>query len=322
MKTQSDSGLRQAPHPQPPRAKAVAKTRIRQMKPRSLKEPRTYEALRLETIDLKKSVTRKPCERRSEQTLSEGMAALNKMMVIHSPHRNFECCPYCVAESGSVSPEPLRRTVSARGNKPPTTFFPIPTLPEPPPPKTSHKKTGRPPARRGRVGRNQYTKDRDLPHRNDAHRKSTPARSNSSQNADGGTPGANGIANGHAESNGLGKPSKPRHMNPNKTTMNDMKRRVANILEFISITQVQMAGATAASTTKSSTSTNTPPDSNSDTRNGDQKGEILEGSVSTALSDLNGIDERAFGALNSLEMMDVLTRQLLKWQGEYGKWDK
>lgn len=138
----------------------------------------------------------------------------------------------------------------------------------------------------------------------------------------------NGITNGYGESNGLGKPSKPRHMNPNKTTMNDMKRRVANILDFISVTQVKMAGATAASTTKSSTSTNSPPNSNSngnsssDTQNGNRKGEISGKSVNAALSDMNGIDEKAFGALSSLEMMDVLTRQLLRWQGHYGKWDK
>jgi len=234
-----------------------------------------------------------------------------------------------MAEFGSVTPEPPLRTVSGRGNKPPTTLLPTPALPDPPPPKSSHKKTGRPPARRGRVGRNQYTKDRILPHQNDAHRKSSPVPSNSSHNADGSTPRANGVTNGHGESNGLGKPSKPRHMNPNKTTMNDMKRRVANILEFISITQVQMAGATATSTTtKSSTSTNTPPDSNGsgnsndDTRGCNGKGEMKESSVRAGPSDLNGIDERAFGALSSLQMMDVLTGQLLKWQGEYGKWDK
>lgn len=49
---------------------------------------------------------------------------------------------------------------------------------------------------------------------------------------------------------------------------------------------------------------------------------MKESSVRAGLSDLNGIDERAFGALSSLQMMDVLTGQLLKWQGEYGKWDK
>lgn len=111
--------------------------------------------------------------------------------------------------------------------------------------------------------------------------------------------------------------------------MNDMKRRVTNILEFISITQVQMAGATvASSTTKSSTSTNTPPNINEngsggrDAHNGGSKDGISEKSVCAALSDLNAIDEQTFGALSSLEMMDVLTRQLLRWQGEYGKWDK
>lgn len=115
-------------------------------------------------------------------------------------------------------------------------------------------------------------------------------------------------------------------MNPNKTTMNDMKRRVANILEFISVTQVQLAGATAASTTKSSTSTNTPPHSNgngnSDSQNGNRTGEVSGISVGATGSDLNGIDEQTFAALSSLEMMDVLTRQLVRWQGAYGKWDK
>lgn len=111
-------------------------------------------------------------------------------------------------------------------------------------------------------------------------------------------------------------------MNPNKTTMNDMKRRVSNILEFISVTQVQMAGSATTLTTKSSTSANTPPDSNGEDVNGKTKGKTSEKSVNAALSDLNGIDEQAFEALSSLEMMDVLTRQLLKWQAEYGKWDK
>ena len=111
-------------------------------------------------------------------------------------------------------------------------------------------------------------------------------------------------------------------MNPNRTTMNDMKRRVAGILEFISHTQVELAATEAPSvtTTKSSTSTNTPSDTNGEGQNGNGRDDISGKAVNTALEDHDGIDESAFAALSSLEMMEVLTRRLMKWQGEYGKW--
>lgn len=98
--------------------------------------------------------------------------------------------------------------------------------------------------------------------------------------------------------------------------MNDMKRRVAGILHFISHTQVEMAGGEPPSTTKSSTSTDTPPDTNGGTHNGS---DISGKDVNAALKDLEGIDEEAFAALSSLEMMEVLTRRLIKWQGDYSK---
>ena len=47
---------------------------------------------------------------------------------------------------------------------------------------------------------------------------------------------------------------------------------------------------------------------------------ISSKAVNAALENLDGIDEAAFAALSSLEMMEVLTRRLMKWQGEYGKW--
>ena len=116
--------------------------------------------------------------------------------------------------------------------------------------------------------------------------------------------------------NAVGKPSKPRHMNPSRTTMNDMKRRVAGILEFISHTQVDMAGTATAMTTKSSSSTNTPFNGNGTEKVGQLSGKA----VNAALQDVDAIDEPGFAGLSSLEMMEVLTRRLMKWQGEYGKW--
>ena len=113
-------------------------------------------------------------------------------------------------------------------------------------------------------------------------------------------------------------------MNFNRTTMNDMKRRVAGILEFISHTQVELAGVGPPSTTKSSTSTNTPPEING-TRS-DGPGKVLKHDPDTrktfnaASADLDAISEQAFAALNSVAMMEVLTKRLMKWQAEYGKW--
>lgn len=110
-------------------------------------------------------------------------------------------------------------------------------------------------------------------------------------------------------------------MNFNRTSMNDMKRRVAGILEFISHTQVEMAGVGPPSTTKSSTSTNTPPESNNDGHGHSSKNDTDSGEmVNAALTDLDGINEQAFAALSSVAMMEVLTRRLMKWQAEYGKW--
>lgn len=113
-------------------------------------------------------------------------------------------------------------------------------------------------------------------------------------------------------------------MNFNRTSMNDMKRRVAGILEFISHTQVEMAGLGPPSTTKSSTSTNTPAETNgnrSDVHGNGSKHDTDSGkTVHAALADLDGINEQAFAALSSVAMMEVLTRRLMKWQAEYGKW--
>ena len=211
-----------------------------------------------------------------------------------------------------LSPEPMSRSVSTKGVT--SSKNAIPSIIS-----KSHKKGGRPPTRRGRLGRNQYSKDRDPP---DPNLNVHSPRSNYSQ--DGDNAHVNGAVNGSglAESNGLGKPSRPRHMNPNRTTMNDMKRRVAAILEFISHTQVEMAGmdtSRSRSNTQNSTktSTATPPDSN-----GNGKASVAFKNISTilaALGDAETVDEEAYRNLSAVEMMEVLTKRLMRWQREYGK---
>jgi hypothetical protein len=102
--------------------------------------------------------------------------------------------------------------------------------------------------------------------------------------------------------------------------MNEMKRRVAAILEFISRMQVEMAVAGENST---------PTGNGNGNGNGDRtQGLILKSMVEQiehtmpVPSDESAPGEpyeKDFKELSSVEMMDVLTRHLLKWQQEFGK---
>ncbi|EED17509.1 transcriptional regulator (Cti6), putative [Talaromyces stipitatus ATCC 10500] len=216
-------------------------------------------------------------------------------------------------------PEPLEPT-------PETPVLAAEPAPPPPPPRQSTRKSGRPPARRGgRLGRNQYTRDRDL----NGDAVNSPNSPHGSHFRDNGRDspsvgGPNGLANGAD-----GKGGKGRHLNPHRTSMNEMKRRVAAILDFISRMQVEMAA---------SGETVTPPDNNTTNSNRtplvkgvqDQLSSLLtstnsEGvsvasSAGSAADDTSKEKEKDFKDLTSIEMMDVLTRHLLKWQQEYGKY--
>ncbi|PGG99860.1 hypothetical protein AJ80_09282 [Polytolypa hystricis UAMH7299] len=187
---------------------------------------------------------------------------------------------------------------------------------EPSSTKPATRKTGRPPARRGRLGRNQYTRDRDAANGSDANQTSTnsPRRGQSREAATSNSPPgqSNGIyMNGGGES---GKPSKPRYMNPHRTTMNEMKRRVAAILEFISRMQVEMAVSGERTT---------PPNGSSSSSMEQQLLQIASlvngDEMPMAMGGDGDQKEKDFKELTSVEMMDVLTRNLLKWQQEYGK---
>lgn len=192
--------------------------------------------------------------------------------------------------------------------------------PDSAPPRPSTRKSGRPPARRGRVGRNQYTRDRDLNGTGtDSNTGNSPRRGQSLETA-ADSPRIGTIST-PINGTDTGKPSRPRYVHQ-RTTMNEMKRRVAAILEFISRMQVEMAVAGESTT---------PPERANGTDQqtiGDQLESILskgaEGSTDNfdGGAILGGIplpSEKDFRALSSVEMMDVLTRHLLKWQQEYGK---
>ncbi|KAI9045327.1 putative transcriptional regulator (Cti6) [Aspergillus affinis] len=197
---------------------------------------------------------------------------------------------------------------------------------EPAPPRPSTRKSGRPPARRTRVGRNQYTRDRDaFTSGADSSIMTNSPRRGQSHDTGGDSPRVGGANGAHINGGETGKPSRPRYVNQ-RTTLNEMKRRVAAILEFISRMQVEMAVAGESFTT---------PPGNGDRPNGiilkavgDQLENVLlstasegESATGTADSDVGTGHslEKDFKELTSVEMMDVLTRHLLKWQQEYGK---
>ncbi|KAJ5948793.1 hypothetical protein N7454_002100 [Penicillium verhagenii] len=234
----------------------------------------------------------------------------------HEPASPIKASP-TKASPTKAAPPPPPAPAPAPDPEPVQASPNTPTPQEPTPARPSTRKSGRPPARRGRVGRNQYTKDRDT----NGTGTESPRRGHS-HDIGGESPriggyGANGV---HINGGDTGRPSKPRHMHPQRTTMNEMKRRVAAILEFISRMQVEMAVAGENSST---------PIGNGDQAQGlllksmvDQIDNIMPSTISdggeSAPTD-GGDMEKSFKDLSSVEMMDVLTRHLLKWQQEYGK---
>lgn len=212
------------------------------------------------------------------------------------------------------------------GSVPPPPPSETPDIPPPPAQKPATRKSGRPPARRGRVGRNQYTRDRDAVNGNGTdYQINSPRRGQSRDDNDDsptGGPGVNGANGNGGES---GKPSRPRYMNPNRTTMNDMRRRVAAILEFISRMQVEMAATGDQETTPNGVDSSAQRMPNSSVVAAVLQNAVVNGDIqitsSTDTSQESGPSKgRDFKDLNSLEMMDELTRGLLKWQQEYGKY--
>ena len=110
--------------------------------------------------------------------------------------------------------------------------------------------------------------------------------------------------------------------------MIEMKRRIAGMMEFIGRTQVEMATEVplipASNTARSSNTPITkvpviPPD---DEQNPKGKGESQMAQrqqkiLGAITADLN-FDE--FQNLSSLEMMETLMRNLMSWQGQFGKY--
>ena len=147
--------------------------------------------------------------------------------------------------------------------------------------------------------------------------------------------GGTGIGTGKDGTwNEVGKPSRPKHMNPNRTSMNEMKRRVAAILEFIARTQGEvpsrgMGMLTASASASASALTHNQPGGGG----GKGEGKNGIGIIKDRSSDLSLFPTPTptvsqtqtqtltnFKHLSSGEMMRALALRLEGWQREFGKW--
>jgi hypothetical protein len=120
---------------------------------------------------------------------------------------------------------------------------------------------------------------------------------------------------------GTGKHAKGKGVMSSRVTMSDMKRRVNGILEYITRKQVELAGDPLSDSRSTPSQTGTEDGATSTIKvNGDSSdrkpsGEIptTDGIVSNGPADPTAL----FKDMSCVEMMDALTRDLVKWQQEF-----
>ena len=162
---------------------------------------------------------------------------------------------------------------------------------------SSHKRGGR--SNRKIKGKNQYTKNRDQ------ETDGSPSRSMSRDVQKGEETTSGG------KSSGGDHRARAKAGGPGKLTMLDMRRRVAAILEFISRTQVDLAAEGAPSSSSSGPAT--PQQGDSDAQANGSTGDAAQ--VNGDFPAVSG--SKGFKELSCMEMMDVLTRDMVKWQNQF-----
>jgi hypothetical protein len=116
-----------------------------------------------------------------------------------------------------------------------------------------------------------------------------------------------------------GKPGKPKSTGTSKVTMSDMRKRVAAILEFISRTQLEMAGGMGPITEASVQKADKTVRDLAESLHGEDMPTIRVNEDKDGTEGKAGEEtpSKDFKDLSCVEMMDVLTRQLVKWQKEF-----
>ncbi|KAI0426745.1 hypothetical protein F5Y09DRAFT_51557 [Xylaria sp. FL1042] len=201
-------------------------------------------------------------------------------------------------------PDPPAPSSQPPPDTPPTTL-------QVPPTTTTKKKT----TQSKKKGRNQYTKDRDNDH------EDSPARSVSrdvSRNAD-----EAGTNTKHTTHETTGKHGKGRGGGgmSSKVTMSDMKRRVNGILEYITRKQVELVNDPLSDSTSTPSQAGTEDDSipSATTHLDSSSKKPIEGAPTTNGTGGSRSTDPAvvFKDMSCVEMMDSLTRDLMKWQQEF-----
>ncbi|KAK5944689.1 Histone deacetylase complex subunit [Knufia obscura] len=191
----------------------------------------------------------------------------------------------------------------------------------PQPVKAKARGGARPGARGKRVGRNQYT--RDLYDPSDTHRLDSDR---------------NGHHSPHGTNGESGRSSKAR-THPARMSLNEMKKRVAAIMEFTSQMQTQHSSSNSNASKNSSSNPNGSGNHSrsSDGRKGNStpSGTQLGGTptsklieaVTAGLQDVDDgkipfVNEAEFTKLGSTQMMEALMKELVGWQSQYGVYSR
>lgn len=193
---------------------------------------------------------------------------------------------------------------------PPPSSQPTPDSPPANTPVQTSSKPKRSQAKRGK-GRNQYTKDRE------AREETSPARS---QSRDGQGHDTGNAAHHHHGKAAEGHP-KPHSRSKggfnSKVSMTDLKRKAHAMLDYISRTQVEMAGETTPPGHESPKPGDgaVPQAAENVTSSVERRptGSTTSGESSTAGADV----KKDFKDMSSMEMMARLSTDLIKWQKEF-----
>lgn len=211
--------------------------------------------------------------------------------------------PLATTRAASIKPMEIQPSV-----EPPAPVQLPPDTPPPAngPPNSSHKKGMRSTHKKTK-GRNQYTKDRDV----EADR--SPVRSMSRDTPKHDEPSIN---NGQKPERVSSKSRTGAH---SKISLNELKRRSAAFLDFIAKTQVELASEDQpefkperADTPKDRRNGTPQTQANGSPHPAARKAEGAAGSPASQ----NSVS-KAFKEMNCVEMMDLLTRDLVKWQNRY-----
>lgn len=254
------------------------------------------------------------------------------------------------ASTPSPPPAPPKEKEAEKAPEP----EPEPEKEEPPPPppvEVKHRKGGRPPGKKSKLGRNQHTRDtlkelaaaaedapspygrsasRDVRERgaagDDISRPGTAVEQPEAKDSERKEGGGKAEAKADVEESsskpevvkGPGRGRGARSSGINKVSMQDMKKRVSGILNYISRVQIEMAGDDASTSGGSDGGHADRADAKNIMRAlADSLPMIRVNGVDGGSKGADGNGKREFKDLSLLEMMDCLTRELVMWQKEF-----